>query len=77
MFNILNRETKEGKNSPMVCKFFDSLSASFRERLVLRGSPCYLLERMDLIDGRFAIFGLRIALPIWQPGLVRIRRRKD
>jgi len=71
MFNMLNNRFLEGKNSPMVCKFLDSLSAFFHEILRCRRSAFYLFERMDFRDGQFPRFGFRIALPIYQPGLIQ------
>ena len=45
MFNILNKEIREGKNSPMVRKFLHSLSAFSHGILdALRGSPISLSE---------------------------------
>ncbi len=45
MFNILNKEIWEGKNSPMVRKFLHSLSAFPIESLALsRGSPISLSQ---------------------------------
>jgi hypothetical protein len=77
MFNTLNTWIQEGTNPPMVCKFLDSLSAFSHGNQELCKSPCYLLERMDLRACLFATFGFRIAFPIGEPGLNRIRRGKD
>jgi hypothetical protein len=77
MFNMMNRWMEEGNNSPMVCKFLDSLSAFFHEIPRLGGSSSYLLERMDLRDDQSPRFGFRIAFPIWQPALIRLRAGKD
>jgi hypothetical protein len=77
MFNMLNRWIKEGKDSPMVCKFLDSLSAFFHGIHPFSGRPCYLLEEMELTDGTFPPFGFRTAFLICQPGLNRIRSGKD
>ena len=77
MFNMLNKEIRGGKNSPMVCKFSDSVSAFSRGIDGLCRSRSYLLERMDFRDCLFLAFGFRIALPIGQPALLRIRGGKD
>jgi hypothetical protein len=77
MFNMLNKWIRQGKNSPIVCKFLDSLSAFSHEKQLPCGSLSYLLERMDLRACLFPTFGFRIAFCICQPGLIQIRRRKD
>jgi hypothetical protein len=77
MFNMLNNEIREGKNSPMVCKLLDWVSAFRHCLLPLLGRPSYLLERMDLRDGAFLPVGLRIAFCICGPTFVRIRTGRD
>jgi hypothetical protein len=77
MFNMLNSSIRKGKNSPLVCKFADSVSAFFHGIDGLCGSRSYLLERMDLRDCLFPYFGFRIALPMGQPALLRFRGGKD
>jgi hypothetical protein len=77
MFNMLNRSIQKGKNSPLMCKFADSVSAFFHEIDGLCGSRSYLLERMDFRDCLFPPFGFRIALTIGRPVLLRFRGGKD
>jgi hypothetical protein len=77
MFNILNRWIREGKNSPMVCKFLDSVSAFFHGIRGRHGRLFYLLERIGLRNSMFLPVGLRIAFLIERPAFVRIRRGKD
>jgi hypothetical protein len=77
MFNMLNIVIREGKNSPMVCKFSDCVSAFSQGIDGLCGSRSYLLERMDFRDCLFLPFGFRIALPIGQPALLRFHGGKD
>jgi hypothetical protein len=77
MFNMLNTETKEGKNPPMVCKILDWVSSfplgfpKFSARLF------YLLEEMGFRNCQFPLFGFRIALPIGESASLRIRNGKD
>src|SRR5712692_1513144 len=47
MFNMLNKRTGKGKNSPMVCKFLSWMPAFPHGLLIFLQRPCYLLERMD------------------------------
>ena len=77
MFNMLNKRTGKGKNSPMVCKFLSWMPAFPHGLLILLQRPCYLLERMDFRNGAFLPVGLRIAFPICQPAFARIRSGKD
>jgi hypothetical protein len=77
MFNMLNIEAEEGKNSPMVCKSIDSVSAFFHGIRGLKESPSYLLERTSLKNGGFEAVGLRIAFAKWQPDMIRVRSGKD
>jgi hypothetical protein len=77
MFNILNKGIREGRNSPMVCKFLDSVSDFFHEVPGLKEGPSYLVERMGLKSGGLEPVGLRIAFAMWQPVLIRIRSGKD
>jgi hypothetical protein len=67
MFNMLNNEIPGGKNSPMVCKFLDSVSAFFHGIPGLKKRPSYLVERIGLTSGGFESVGLRIAFAMWQP----------
>jgi hypothetical protein len=77
MFNMLNIRIRKGMNSPMVCKFLDSVCA-FRHCLVLPlEGPAYLHERMDLRNGALLPVGLRIAFSICRPVFIRIRSGKD
>ncbi len=77
MFNMLNGWIGKGKNSPMVCKFLDSLSAFSNGIHRLYRSLTYLLEGMSLRDCAFLPVGLRIAFPIGRPAFMRIRNGKD
>jgi hypothetical protein len=77
MFNRLNTRIAEGKNSPMVCKFLDSLSANSHSLLMLLRRACYLFEGMDLRKCAFEPVGLRIAFPIGRPVFSRIHGGKD
>ena len=61
----------------MLCKFLFRMSAFPHGLLFLLQRPSYLLERMDFRDCLFLAFGFRIALPIGQPALLRIRGGKD
>ena len=70
MFHMLNRGIREGKNSPMVCKFLDWVSAFRHCLLPLLEGPCYLLEGMDLRDRVFLPVGLRIAFSFCRPAFV-------
>jgi len=77
MFNMLNRLPGKGKNPPMVCKFLDGVSAFPLGIPRFCGKLFYLLEGMGFRNCRFPLFGFRIALPIGQPALLRIRSGKD
>jgi hypothetical protein len=77
MFNILNKEIWEGKNSPMVRKFLHSLSAFPHRILGALARLSYLLEPMDLRDCESQPVGLRIAFLVHRPASVRIRTGKD
>jgi len=77
MFNMLNSWIERGKNSPMVCKFLDSVSGFSHKFDRLFGGIPYLLERVGLRNGGFQPVGLRIALPIGRPAFIRMRSGKD
>ena len=77
MFNILNKEIREGKNSPMVHKILHSLSAFSHGILGALASSSYPLEPMDLRDSALQPVGLRIAFLVHRPASVRIRTGKD
>jgi hypothetical protein len=77
MFNMLNIRIREGKKSPVVRKFLDSVSALRHCLVLLLLGPSYLLERMDLRNGEFSPVGLRIAFTICRPVFIRIRSGKD
>ena len=77
MFNMLNRLIWEGKKSPMVCKFLDSVSTFLYEIHWQYGSVFYLIEHVDLKKHPSPPVGLRIAFPIWRPAFIRIRSGKD
>jgi hypothetical protein len=77
MFNILNKEIREGKNSPMVHKFLHSLSAFPHRILGPLARLSYLLEPVDLRDCASQPVGLRIAFLVHRPASVRIRTGKD
>jgi hypothetical protein len=77
MFNILNKEIRGGKNSPMVRKILHSLSAFSHGILGALARLSYLLEPIDLRDCTSLPVGLRIAFLVHQPASVRIRTGKD
>ena len=77
MFNILNILVKLRNYSPLVCKFLDGVSAFPLGIPRFCGELFYLLEGMGFRNCRFPLFGFRIALPIGQPALLRIRSGKD
>ncbi len=77
MFNMLNRWIRKGKNSPMVCKFLDAVSAFPHCLLLDLPRPSYLLERMGLRNRAILPVGLRIAFSISRPDSVRIQSGKD
>jgi hypothetical protein len=77
MFNIMNKEIREGKNSPMVRKILHSLSAFPHGILGALARPSYLLEPMNLRDCASPPVGLRIAFLVHRPASVRIRTGKD
>ncbi len=77
MFNMLNKRTEKGKNSPMVCKFISGMSAFPDGLVLLLQGPGYLLERMGFRNHAFPPVGLRIAFPMCQPAFARIRGGKD
>ena len=77
MFNILNTTANLRKYSPLVCKFLDLLSSLFHGIQRRCQGSSYLLEKMELRDRQFPPFGFRIAFPICQPALIRIRSGKD
>ena len=58
MFNILNKEIWEGKNSPMVRKFLHSLSAFSHGILDALARLSYLLEQIGLRNCLFLPVGL-------------------
>jgi hypothetical protein len=64
MFNILNTLPETGKQSPIVCKILDSLSAFSHGILLPLERPFYPLERMGLRNHGFRAFGLRIAFTV-------------
>jgi len=76
MFNMLNTVTREGKNSPMVCKFL--LSACIFPRTFTLGfeRPFYLLEREGFRNHALQAVGLRIASLSLRPGFIQIRTGK-
>jgi hypothetical protein len=76
VFNILNKRTRRGKKPPMVCKFLDSLSELSHGLTIWLEGPFYLHEGRELRSKVFADVGLRIALLVAQPVLIRIRSRK-
>ena len=63
MFNMLNRRSDLGKNSPLVCKFLATLTVFPHSLFLDRRGPLYLLERMGLRNRPVQPIGLRIALP--------------
>jgi hypothetical protein len=77
MFILLNTTTDPRKYSPLVCKILDWMSSLFHGMQRLCGDSSYLLETMGLRDGQFPPFGFRIAFPILQPVLLRIRSGRD
>ncbi len=77
MFHMLNIRIREGKKSPMVCKFLAAVSAFRHGLLLLSQRPSYLLERMGLRNCGFLPVGLRIAFSICRPVFSRIRNGKD
>jgi len=77
MFNMLNIRIREGKKSPMVCKFLDSVSGFRHDPHLLLQRPCYLPDRMGLRHLVFLPVGLRIAFSIFRPAYNRSRSGKD
>ena len=76
MFNMLNNLVREGKNSPMVCKFLLSVSAFPRTFTLGFERPFYLLEREGFRNHALQAVGLRIAsLPV-RPAVTQIRTGK-
>ena len=63
MFNMLNKRTAQGTDSPLVCKFLVTLTAFPRSLFPARRSRLYLVERTGLTNRAIQPIGLRIALP--------------
>jgi hypothetical protein len=72
MFNMLNKQSDTGKNSPWLCKFLVTLDVSFHVFLGELHRPGHLLERTGLRNRTIELIGLRIAFTPLQP--VRIPR---
>jgi len=76
MFNMLNNLVREGKNSPMVCKFLLSVSAFPQAFSPGFERPFYLLERKGFRNHPLQAVGLRIASLSLRPGFIQIRTGK-
>ncbi len=76
MFNMLNNLVREGKNSPMVCKFLLSVSAFPQAFSPGFERPFYLLERKGFRNRGLQAVGLRIASLSLRPGFIQIRTGK-
>ena len=76
MFNMLNNLVREGKNSPMVCKFLLSVSAFPQACSPGLERPFYLLERKGFRNHALQAVGLRIASLSLRQGFIQIRTGK-
>jgi hypothetical protein len=77
MFNMLNRRATRGKKPPIVCKSLDSVSRVTHGPAAWFEGRFYVLECRQLRNEVFPGVGLRIALIVLQPVLMRIPSGKD
>lgn len=77
MFSLLNKPARTGKIRTRMCKILDCLSPfcrGIRRRFLLASYPL-ASERVSRM--LFSKVGYRIAFPIPQPVLLRVRSGKD